>query len=411
MSVRTLREAFPPIPDSWPMPAASRIATLAPMSAYFHPRLQESRRVAGNRLRRLLRLWPQTVFHIGAGAALLALVGAGVARIDGDRIGLVLRLLAEQPLVVAIAFAAFGFAMCRSATLALLTELKLGWWGAAPVPEVATRRSLHLNAILLTLFGNGVIVLVLAGIVLLSRRSTPWFVPLFCAASIGFWLGSGVGYLAVRRLGTRRRGKVAQQHSSAALLPLPGLDHPQLRHLPDWQRRETVRRWRSGGRNWQFLAFGLLIPMGMPLLPLAGLLLLGAALIWYGLALRASEDTMVRATHLFAALPVAFPHFAAGTLRYPLFAWACASLLGAAGLLLQSAKPPVAVAFVVAIGASGLISLCLSWRYRHRPHLARVRASAEVSLLLLLAYQLPFLAPPLALGLAARHYFVARSLA
>ena len=393
------------------MPTAAAIATLAQMPAYFHPRLQESRRVAENRLRRLLRLWPQTLFHLCAAAALLALVGAGVARIDGDRIGLVLRLLAAQPLVVAIAFAAFGFAMCRSATLALLTELKLGWWGAAPVPEAATRRSLHLNAVLLTLFGNVVILLVLVGIVLLSRRSTPWFAPLLAAASIGFWLGSGAGYLAVRRLGALRRGRIAQQHSSAALLPLPALDHPQLRHLPDWQRRETVRRWRSGGRNWQFLAFGLLIPMGMPLLPLAGLLLLGAAMIWYGLALRASEDAMVRATQLFAALPLPFTRFAAGTLRYPLFAWLCASTLGAAGLLLQSAKPFVAIAFVIAIGIGGLISLCLSWRYRHRPHLARVRASAEVALLLLLAYQLPFLAPPLALALAARHYFVARSFA
>lgn len=379
------------------------------MAAYFHPRLRETRLVAANRLHRLLRLWPQTVFHLLAASALLLLVGAGIGRIDGDRIGLVLRLLAAQPLVVAVAFAAFGFAMCRSATLALLTELRLGWWGAAPVAEAATRRSLHLNAIVLTVFGNLIILLVLAGIVWLSRRSTPWFVPLLSAASIGFWLGSGLGYLAVRRLGQHRQARVAQQHSSAALVPLPLLDHPQLRHLPDWQRRETVRRWRSGGRSWQFLALGLLVPMGMPLLPLAGLLLLGIALIWYGLALRASEDTIVRATQLFAALPLPFPRFAAGTLRYPLFAWVCASALGAAGLLLQSAKPWVALAFVATLALGSLLSLCLSWRYRHRPHLARVRASTEVVLLLLLAYQFPPIAPPLALALAARHYIVARS--
>ncbi len=390
------------------MPASTAIATLAQMPAYFHPRLQETRRVAANRL---LRFWPQTLFHLVAWSALLALIGAGVARIDGDRIGLVLRLLAQQPFVIALAFAAFGFAMCRSATLALLTELRLGWWGAAPVPERATRRSLHLNAILLTVFGNVVILFVLGGIVLLSRRSTPWFAPIFAAASVGFWLGSGAGYLVVRRLGKLRQARVAQTHSSAALLPLPMLDHPQLRNLPDWQRRETVRRWRSGGRNWQFIALGILVPMGMPLLPLGGLLLLGAALIWYGLALRSSEDTLVRATQLFAALPLPFARFAAGTLRYPLFAWACTSVFGALGLLLQSAKWPVVVAFVATIGLGGLLSLCLSWRYRHRPHLARVRASAEVALLLLLGYQFPFLAPPLAAALAARHYYVARSLA
>jgi hypothetical protein len=393
------------------MPASTPIATLAQMAAFFHPRLQESRRVAENRLRRLLRQWPQTLFHLCAAAALLALIGAGVSRIDGDRIGLVLRLLAQQPLVIALAFAAFGFAMSRSATIALLGELRYGWWGAMPVPEAATRRSLHLNAILLTVFGNLVILFVLVGIVLLSRRSTPWFMPLAMASGVGFWLGSGAGYLVVRRLGTLKRGKIVQQHSSAALLPLRALDHPQLRHLPDWQRRETVRRWRSGGRNWQFLAFGLLVPMGMPLLPLLGLLLLGVALIWYGLALRASEDTLVRATRLFAALPLPFPRFAAGTLRYPLFAWACTSALGATGLLLQSAKPFVAIAFVLVVGLGGLISLCLSWRYRHQPHLARIRATTEVVLLMLFAYQLPFLAPLLAIGLAARHYYVARSLA
>lgn len=378
------------------------------MATYFHPRLQEARRVAGNRTRRLLRLWPQTLFHLVAGGALLFLVGTGVARIDGDRIGLVLRLLAAQPLVIALAFAALGFAMCRSSTLALLQELRLGWWGAAPVPQAATQRSLHLNAILLTVFGTIVVLLVLAGIVALSRRSTPWFVPLLTSASLGFWLGSGLGYLAVRRLGTRRHTKVQQTHSSAALLRLRALDHPQLRNLPDWQRRETVRRWRSGGRNWQFLALGLLVPMGMPLLSLAGMLLLGAALIWYGLALRASQDTLVRATQLFAALPLPFERFAAGTLRYPLFAWCCASVLGAGGLLAQSAKPWVAAVFILIIGLGGLLSLCLSWRYRHRPHLARIRATAEVVLLLLLAYQFALIVPPLAVALAARHYAVAR---
>lgn len=393
------------------MPAPVAAATLAQMPAYFHPRLQETRRVAANRVRRLARDWPQTLFHAAGYALLLGIVGFGLLRIDGDRIGLVLRLLAAQPVAVALAFGVFGFAMCRSSTLTLLQELRLGWWGAMPVPGAATQRSLHLNALLLTLFGNLVVLLVLAGIVVLSRRPTPWFLPLFGVASAALWGGSALGYLGVRRLGQVRRGKVAPQHSSKPLLTLKALDHAQLRNLPDWQRRETVRRWRSGGRSWQFLALGLLVPMGMPLLPLVGLLLLGAALIWYGLALRASEDTIGRATALLAALPLPFPRFAAASARYPLFAWCCASVLGSSGLLLQSAKPLVAVLFVLAIGLGSLLSLSLSWRYRHRLHLARVRAPAEIVLLLLLAYQLPPLAPPLALALALRHYLVARSAA
>lgn len=393
------------------MPASAAIATLAQMPAYFHPRLQETRRVAGNRLRRLARQWPQTLFHLVAGGALLALVGYGVLHIDGDRIGLVLRLLAEQPLMVGVAFAAFGFAMCRNATLDLLQELHLGWWGAAPVPPAATRRSLHLHALLQTALGNLIVFLVLAGVVALSRHDASWFLPLLTAASVGFWLGSGLGYLVVRRIGGQRRDKLVQQHVSTPLVKLAVLDHPQLPHLADWQRRETLRRWRSGGRNWQFLLLGLLFPTGLLPWQMIGLLLLCIALIWYGLALRSSEDVMVRATRLFAALPLPFPRFAAGTLRYPLFAWICASLLGVAGLLLQSAKPVIALAFAVALGLGSLLSLCLSWRYRHRPGAARIRATAEVLILLLVAYQLPPLAPLLALALAARHYLVARSLA
>lgn len=380
------------------------------MNAYFHPRLQETRRVALNRLQRLLRDWPQTLFHAVGYALLLGLIGAGLARLDGDRIGLVLRLLAAQPLVVVLAFGAFGFAMSRSATRELMRELREGWWGAMPVPAVATQRSLRLNALLLTLFGNLVVLLVLLGIVALSRRPTPWFWPLFAAAAAALSGGGLLGYLVARRPLQGARRQREQSHSSAALLRLPGLDHAQLRHLPDWQRRETVRRWRSGGRSWQFLAFGLLVPMGMPLLPLLGLLLLGAALIWYGLALRASENAIVRATQLLAALPLPFPRFAAATLRYPLFACACASLLGAAGLLLQSARPLVALLFVLALALGSTLSLCLTWRYRHRPALARVRAPAETLLLLLFAYQFPPLAPPLAIALALRHYRVARSI-
>ncbi|WP_257386900.1 hypothetical protein [Tahibacter caeni] len=381
------------------------------MPAYFHPRLQESRRVAANRLRRLARQWPQTVFHLVAGAALLALVGVGVLHVDGDRIGLVLRLLAEQPAFIGLAFAVFGFAMCRNATLDLLQELHLGWWGAAPVPPEATRRSLHLHALLQTALGNLIVFLVLACVVALSRHPATWFLPLLAAASVGFWLGSGAGYLVVRRIGRQRRDKLVQQHVSTPLVKLAALDHARLPHLADWQRRETLRRWRSGGRNWQFLLLGLLFPTGMLPWQAIGLLLLCVALIWYGLALRSSEDVMVRATQLFAALPLPFPRFAAGTLRYPLFAWLCASLLGAAGLLLQSAKLVVVLGYAAAIGLGSLLSLCLSWRYRHRPGVARVRATAEVLLVALIAYQLPPFAPLLALGLAARHYLVARSLA
>lgn len=381
------------------------------MPAYFHPRLQQSRLIAGNRLRLALRHWPQTLFHLLAGAALLAIAAAALGRIDGDRIGLVMRLMLQQPLVIGLAFAVFGFAMGRSSTVDLMQELRLGWWGAMPIPAAATQRSLRLHALLQTVFANAIVLAVLLGIVWLSRRSTEWLQPLATTASAGLWLGAACGFFSALRSRQRSGGeKRAQSHSSAALLRLPWLDHPQLHNLPDWQRRETVRRWRSGGRAWQLGALGLLVPMGMPLLPLIGLAALGVALVWYGLALRASENTIVRATQVFAALPLPFARFAAGTLRYPLFAFACTALFGAAGLLLQSARWPVALGYVLALGLGSALSLSLCWRYRHRPYLARTRAIAETCLLLALATQFAPLALILALALIARHYVVARSI-
>jgi hypothetical protein len=380
------------------------------MPSFFHPHLQQGRQVAANRLRNLATHWPQTLFHAAGAALVLAIVAAGVGRIDGDRIGLVLRLLAAQPLLLVLAFGAFGFFMCRSSTLGLVTELRLGWWGAMPVPPAATRRSLRLNALLQTVFATLIVLGVLLLIVWLSRRPTPWFPTVAGVSTAALWLGSALGYFGAHRIQQAPPPKQAQDHSSAALLPLAALDHPQLHNIPEWQRRETVRRWRSGGRRWQLLALGLLIPMGMPVVPLLGLVLLGVSLIWYGLALRASEDSIVGAERLLAALPLPFPRFAAATLRYPVFAWCCAAALGAAGLLLQSARPLVALLFALLLAMASALSLSLTWRYRRRPWLARTRASAEVLLTLLLAWQLPPLAPVFAAALVARHYLVARSL-
>lgn len=391
------------------MPLRAAATTLAQMPSLFHPRLLESRRVAGNRLRLALRHWPQTLFHLAGAGVLLALVSAGVGRIDGDRIGLVLRLLSSQPLLLGLAFAGFGMAMVRSSTLTLAEELRTGWWGAMPVPATATRRSLQLNALLLTVFGNAVVLGVLLLVVWLSRRDTSWFTPVALSASIALWLGALLGYVGARRRERLPPSAKAQEHSSAAFVRLDKLDHPHLHNLPDWQRRETARRWRAGGRRWQLGGLALLIPAAMPAASLAGLSLLGIALIWYGLALRASEDSIVAADRFTAALPLPFARFAAATLRYPLFAWGSTALLCVIGLLLQSAGLVLALIVVLALGLGSLLSLSLTWRYRKRPWLARTRAVTETCLLLLLAYQLPPLAPVAALALIARHYYVARS--
>lgn len=378
------------------------------MNERFHPRLKEFGLVARNRWRLALSRPGETLFQIAAWTAALALAAWGASRIDGDRIGLVLHFLVEQPLATGLLFAAFGFAMSHGTTASLATELRHGWWGATPVPVAATRRTVFLFAVGQTLLGNLGLLAVLLCIVAISDRWQHWFYPAVAIFSIALWIGAALGYVAARRREAQPRTRNTRHGTTKPLFPLPGLDDARLHHLPDWQRREALNRWRLGGRLWQLVAFGLLIPMNSAFWSLLGLLLLGTSLIWYGVVLRASEDAIVRATQLFAASPLPFPAFASASARYPFVAWVAVVLIGGAGLMLQGASIVVAVAYALVLALGTALALTLTWRYRHRPLTARIRTSAECAALGAAAYQLWFLVPFVAVALTARHYAVAR---
>ena len=380
------------------------------MNARYHPRLAEFGLVARNRWHGLLAHKGESLFQLAAWSAALALAAWGFGRIDGDRIGLALHFLVAQPLATGLVFAAFGFAMVHGATSSLVAELRHGWWGATPVPVDATRRTVRLFALGQTLLGNLGVLAVLGAIVAISDRWEHWFYPAAIIFSVSLWLGAALGYAFARRRDAQPRVRSGRHGSTRPLFALPGLDDARLRHFPDWQRREALNRWRLGGRIWQLVAFGLLIPMNSAFWSLLGLLLLGTSLIWYGVVLRACEDAIVRATRLFAATPLDFPAFARASARYPFVAWLAVSAVGGAGLVLQGASVVLAVVYALVLALGTALALSLTWRYRHRPVTARIRTGAECAALALAAYQLWFLVPFVALALVARHYAVARKI-
>lgn len=378
------------------------------MNERIHPRLQEFGLVARNRWRLALTNYGESLFQLAAWSAAIALAAWGISRVDGDRIGLVLHFLVEQPFATGVLFAAFGFAMAHGTTASLVAELRHGWWGATPVPVAATRRTVLLFALGQTLLSNVALLGVLLVIVAISDRWQHWFAPAVIIASIGLWIGAALGYLVARRREARPRTKHSRHGTTKPLFALPGLDDARLHHFPDWQRREALNRWRLGGRIWQLVAFGLLIPMNSAFWSLLGLLLLGTSLIWFGVVLRASEETIVRATKLFAAMPLHFPALAAASLRYPLLAWFATACIGGAGLMLQGASGIVAIGYALVLATGSALALALTWRYRHRPLQARIRTTAECLLLLAALRDLTLIVPFVAIALIARHYFVAR---
>ena len=380
------------------------------MNERIHPRLQEFGLVARNRWRLALTHYGESLFQLAAWSAAVALFAWGISRVDGDRIGLVLHFLVEQPFATGVLFAAFGFAMAHGTTASLASELRHGWWGATPVPVAATRRTVLLFAFGQTLLGNAGLLGVLLVIVAISDRWQHWFAPAcdeIAERGADPQTGRGDDY---RRREARPRTKHSRHGTTKPLFALPGLDDARLRHFPDWQRREALNRWRLGGRIWQLVAFGLLIPMNSAFWSLLGLLLLGTSLIWFGVVLRASEETIVRATKLFAAMPLNFPALAAASLRYPLLAWFATACIGGAGLMLQGASAVVAIGYALVLATGSALALALTWRYRHRPLQARIRTTAECLLLFAALRDLTPIVPFVAIALIARHYFVARKI-
>jgi hypothetical protein len=334
------------------------------MNAYFHPWIGENRQVLFNALRLALRRWPHTLLHTAGWLGLFALLAYGFVHIDGNWLGLIIYFLADHPAVTLPLIAALGFAGTFGAITGLLGEWRNGWWGAMPVAARAQSRTLLLAATIFTLLQTLIMLAMLLAVASIASRWRTWLQPASTLVAIGIPLGAILGFIVARRVRIAPRREARRSAGGKPLFALAWLEHPRLPNLAHWQRRETLRRWRSGGPVWPFIALGIAIPMNSEFWTLAGLVLLAISAIWFGVAARANEDVIVRADAALAATPIGFARFSAATIRYPLWTWAIASLLGSAGLILQTARWPFVAGYAPALLLALLLQLSLTWRYR-----------------------------------------------
>lgn len=378
------------------------------MNRRFHPWLAEIALGVRNRIVRAQHDPAQTLFHATAWATLAALAVYGFSRLDGDRAGVVIRLLLEQPLVPVLLFAAFGFVGAHICTATLLHDWRHGWWGALPIASAAVTRTLWLVAALFALAQLGAAVAALLALAAIAEHWRAWLAPALACAVLGLPLGAFAGYATTRRNDRIERQTALHIHGSAQpLFILPWIESPHLPNTAHWQRCETLRVWRRGGRGWPFLLLGAIVPMNEAPASLAGLLLLGGVLIWFGTALRAASEIITRADAVLAATPHRFRDFAAATARYPLLATVIAMALGGVGLLLQDARWPFVLAFGAMMFGIAALQLAIAWRHRRSPARAGLRFAADLALIIALGTAWLPLAPIALAALVVRHYRVA----
>jgi hypothetical protein len=156
----------------------------------------------------------------------------------------------------------------------------------------------------------------------------------YALAGIDLALVAGTAAAAARLF---RRGALAAHRADGIrepLLALPWLNATSLPHLPDWQRRATLVRWRRGG---SFATVGIVlaaVPMGAPMFEVAGLVLLVLSWTWLAVVMRASADATNDALALLGATPLDGRRARRASFRYPVVAALCVLVPMAVGAAL-----------------------------------------------------------------------------
>ena len=240
-------------------------------------------------------------------------------------------------------------AIAHQRLLDALERWRFGWCGALPRARGATVWTLSLVALAALIASLTFVTALLLGTSTSAshRGDLPYAV-----AGIDLALVVGTAVAMLRAV----RGATRSHHSDGIrepLLALPWLNDPRFPHLLDWQRRAALVRWRRGG---SFVTVGIVlaaVPMGAPMVPVAGLVLLVLSWAWLGVVMRASADAAVAAVDLLRATPLDSRRVRVASFRYPLVAASCALLPMAVGavLLRQGLLAPAWIAFAAAASA------------------------------------------------------------
>lgn len=274
-----------------------------------------------------------------------------------------------------------------------------GWLAALPCPQALHRRGrwqwLLLRACLLALASAGALAIVLFDAPLpLASRVNLILLPLPAALFALLW----AGWRRPARVETATAdAQVLASSPRKRFLLMP--PRGPLPELADWQQREAQRRWRQGRSGLWLLVLWLMIPAGEAGPVLLVLALLGLALAALRAVVASSIVVLDRAEALLAATPRRRFDFCASALPYPTSR--LLSMAALAGLLVAPlAGIWTALGAALAILSLGLLELAIALRFPNAPARRRVRLSAELVLLALLARQgaaplLPLLLPVL----------------
>jgi hypothetical protein len=236
-------------------------------------------------------------------------------------------------------------AIAHRRVLDALERWRFGWCGALPIARGRTAWTLSIVTIVALL----VSLMFVSALLLIVSASAPHRGDLpYALAGIDLALivGTSVAMVRALRIGARTNhaGGIREP-----VLALPWLNDTRLPHLPDWQRRAALVRWRRGG---SFVMVGIVlgaVPMGAPMVPVAGLVLLVLSWSWLAVAMRASADATTDAVRLLGATPLDFARARRASFRYPVAAALCGLVWMIVGIALLR-QGMIAPAWIVLAG-------------------------------------------------------------
>lgn len=231
-------------------------------------------------------------------------------------------------------------AIAHQRLLDAVERWRFGWCGGLPVARDATTRTLLLVALaaLVASLAFATVLLLVASTAAPHRGDLP-----YAMAGIDLALVMGPAVAAVRVLRAGATGRV--RHTDGIrepLFALPWLNDSCLPHLPDWQRRAALVRWRRGGGATMAALALFAVPDGAFVLRGAGLVLFVISLTWLDVALRACARTTADAARLLRPMPLGGERLRAASFRYPALAMACTFVLMVVGAVLMSGGHMVA---------------------------------------------------------------------
>lgn len=376
-------------------------------AAVFHPILDQALIGLGNAARAQLARPAEALFIALAWAAAAGIAWMVYVRLPGEPIAAAIESAARSPWTSGLVLAGFAFWMQRAPLLMLRRHLAESCWAALPIARARTTRTLLLLGLLqlaLLLLAADLVLLAAAALV---RNPERWLAAARTLALVGLGGGGLLGLaLALRRdIHLDHAGR--RWGHGLPLFPLPPLERARLPVFAHWQRIETLRRFRAGGRWWQYVLLGCAIPAGITLPSLAGLVLMGVVLVWYGLAMTMARETIVAAARLTAATPLRFREFARATARYPLLAAMVAVVWGTLALLLQEAPRLFLVGWPLLAFGWCLLELAVAWHCRRRPRQVALRLAVDAVLIVGAAQAFPPLAAVAWCGLVTYHVIAA----